>query len=415
MPKIDELIAQLCPEGVAVSKLDDLGSLYSGLSGKSKSDFTDGNAPFVSYLDIGNFSSLPAVIKSRVKVSAEERQNTIQIGDLLFTGSSEDKEGVGLTSEVEYVPSSKTYLNSFCFGFRPNADLFAKGYLKHLFRSREVRISVIACSNGVTRINISKKSLVKTEIPVPPIEVQREIVSILDKFTQLEAELEAELEARKSQFTYFVDQIFDLYGSHNAPSKPLQSVCRITRASGLEKSQLQAEGLPVVQYGEIHKHYDTVATSSRSFADASIANKLQKANSGDVILVTTSEDVKDVGNPLVWMGPTSIGVGGESLILQHDLDPVYLGMFFKSNSFYSQKLPYVNGSKVKRISSSNLQKILIPVPELRIQKTLGENLLALENLVKSANDGLPAEIAARGKQYEYYRNKLLTFKELEAA
>ena len=162
-------------------------------------------------------------------------------------------------------------------------------------------------------------------------------------------------------------------------------------------------------------HYDTVATESRSFADPFIANKLRKANPGDVVLVTTSEDVKDVGNPLVWMGSTSIGVGGESLILQHDLDPVYLGMFFKSNSFYSQKLPYVNGSKVKRISTSNLQKILIPVPELRVQKILGENLLALENLVKSANDGLPAEIAARRKQYEYYRNKLLTFKELEAA
>ena len=70
---------------------------------------------------------------------------------------------------------------------------------------------------------------------------------------------------------------------------------------------------------------------------------------------------------------------------------------------------------MKRISTSNLQKILIPVPELRVQKILGENLLVLENLVKSANDGLPAEIAARRKQYEHYRNELLTFKELESA
>jgi type I restriction enzyme S subunit len=101
--------------------------------------------------------------------------------------------------------------------------------------------------------------------------------------------------------------------------------------------------------------------------------------------------------------------------MEHDLDPVYLGMFFKSNSFYSQKLPYVNGSKVKRISTSNLQKIVIPVPERGVQKMLGENLLALENLVKSASVGLPAEIAARRQQYEYYRDKLLTFKELDVA
>jgi type I restriction enzyme S subunit len=206
-----ELLAELCPEGVAVSKLDDLGVLYSGLSGKSKSDFTDGNAPFVSYLDIGNNSSLPTLIKSRVNVSPEERQNEIQFGDLLFTGSSEDRDGVGLTSEVEYSPGSKTYLNSFCFGFRPNDDLFVKGYLKHLFRSREVRIAVIACSNGVTRINISKKSLVKTEIPIPPLEVQREIVSILDKLDALVNDLTfglpAEITARRKQYEYYRNKL----------------------------------------------------------------------------------------------------------------------------------------------------------------------------------------------------------------
>jgi type I restriction enzyme S subunit len=146
-----------------------------------------------------------------VNVSPEERQNEIQFGDLLFTGSSEDRDGVGLTSEVEYSPGSKTYLNSFCFGFRPNDDLFVKGYLKHLFRSREVRIAVIACSNGVTRINISKKSLVKTEIPIPPLEVQREIVSILDKLDALVNDLTfglpAEITARRKQYEYYRNKL----------------------------------------------------------------------------------------------------------------------------------------------------------------------------------------------------------------
>jgi type I restriction enzyme S subunit len=387
MSKLDELVSELCPEGVDYKTLGVLLETIPRGKRLTKSDLPQGG-------------SIPVFHGGLEPIGFTDQANTPAMTVMVINvGASAGNVG---WSEKPF------WCSDGCFAL-PHSNLILPKYLYYCASTNQRFFVDKVRKAGIP--TLAAASVLTLGIPVPPLQIQREIVSILDKFTQLEAELEA----RKSQFIYFVDRIFDLHGSHNAPSKPLQSVCRITRASGLEKSQLQGEGLPVVQYGEIHMHYDTVATSSRSFAEASIANKLQKANPGDVILVTTSEDVKDVGNPLVWMGSTSIGVGGESLILQHDLDPVYLGMFFKSNSFYSQKLPYVNGSKVKRISTSNLQKILIPVPELRVQKILGENLLALENLVKSANDGLPTEIAARRKQYEHYRNKLLTFKELETA
>ena len=389
MSKIDELLAELCPKGVPRSSIGELCKVETG-----KRDANEGS-------DDGQYHFFTTAKKTGRIDTYRWDCDALLIAGNANIGNVKQYNG-------KFDAYQRTYVLS---GFRPDVDV---RYL-YFALSDTLNFYLDANKNVAAMTYIVLKTLVDFEVPVPPIEVQREIVSILDKFTQLEAELEAELEARRSQFTYFVDRIFDLDGSHNAPSEPLKSACRITRASGLEKSQLQGEGLPVVQYGEIHMHYDTVATSSRSFADPLIAGKLQRANPGDVILVTTSEDVKDVGNPLVWLGPTPIGVGGESLIMEHDLDPVYLGMFFKSNSFYSQKLPYENGSKVKRISTSNLQKILIPVPERGVQKMLGENLLALENLVKSASVGLPAEIAARRKQYEHCRNKLLTFKELETA
>jgi type I restriction enzyme S subunit len=400
MSKIDELLAELCPDGVVSSRLGEVCTPFSGFAFNSEFFNSRGDGlPLIRIRDVnsGNSGTFYAgVFQERFLV----RDGDILIGmDGNFSCIEWDR-GPGLLNQ------RVSRLQDFSPSVIP----------RFMYFLMQIEISKLNIGREQSTVaHISGANIRDIEVPVPPLEVQREIVSILDKFTQLEAELEAELEARKSQFTYFVDRIFDLDGSHNAPSEPLKSACRITRASGLEKSQLQGEGLPVVQYGEIHMHYDTVATSSRSFADPLIAGKLQRANPGDVILVTTSEDVKDVGNPLVWLGPTPIGVGGESLIMEHDLDPVYLGMFFKSNSFYSQKLPYVNGSKVKRISTSNLQKILIPVPERGVQKMLGDNLLALENLVKSASVGLPAEIAARRKQYEYYRNKLLAFKELETA
>ena len=394
MSKIHELIAELCPEGVPVLAFGDLVINRDN----ERSPVTR---------DLRLSGAYPYYGANGIQDHVEE---FIFDGTFLLIGED------GSVIEADGAPvlnwaEGKIWVNNHAHVLQEKPDGPNLRYLYFYLST----INVSGFVTGGSQKKINQGNLNKIPIPLPPIEVQREIVSILDKFIQLGAELEAELEARKSQFTYFVDRIFDLDGSHNAPSEPLKSACRITRASGLEKSQLQGEGLPVVQYGEIHMHYDTVATSSRSFADPLIAGKLQRANPGDVILVTTSEDVKDVGNPLVWLGSTPIGVGGESLIMEHDLDPVYLGMFFKSNSFYSQKLPYVNGSKVKRISTSNLQKILIPVPERGVQKMLGENLLALENLVKSASVGLPAEIAARRKQYEHCRNKLLTFKELETA
>jgi type I restriction enzyme S subunit len=102
--------------------------LYTGLSGKSKEDFSLGNAPYVSYLNIGNHLALPEKIDARVQVRYGEKQNFIQKGDLLFTGSSEDLEGVGLTSEVQHTPKELTYLNSFCFGWRPVDGKFHSGF-----------------------------------------------------------------------------------------------------------------------------------------------------------------------------------------------------------------------------------------------------------------------------------------------
>jgi type I restriction enzyme S subunit len=206
-----ELIKQLCPNGVDYRTIQELGILYPGLSGKTKSDFSDGNSPFVSYVDIFNNDSLPTKLKSRGQISTDERQNPVVFGDLLFTGSSEDREGVGLTAEVQYEPEEQTFLNSFSFGWRPNPDIFASGYLKHLFRSQGVRNAVISCSNGVTRINISKKLLLKVRIPVPPIALQLEIVQSLDGFSELVSSVKtgipAEITARRQQYEYYRNKL----------------------------------------------------------------------------------------------------------------------------------------------------------------------------------------------------------------
>ena len=204
MNQIESLISKLCPNGVPTYSLGEVGDTISGLRSKSKSDFTDGNAPYVSYVDISNNPALNFEVQKLVKVGVNEKQNEIRLGDVLITGSSETKVDVGLTSVVTVEPKVKTYINSFCFIWRPKQNIeLIPDFSKHLFRSQEFRDKVIETANGVTRQNISKPKLLAIKIPIPPVEIQKEIVEILNKFT----ELEAELEARRMQYEYYRNKL----------------------------------------------------------------------------------------------------------------------------------------------------------------------------------------------------------------
>lgn len=208
MSHIDELIEKHCQGGVAYVLLSDVADTVAGLSGKSKSDFADGNARYVSYKNIFANLAVNQTAPDFVKVGPNERQHRLRLGDVLFTGSSETADEVGMSSVVVAEPGEPLYLNSFCFALRfRDLNLVEPEFSKYLFRSGTVRAQIQKASSGVTRINISKPRFLKVRIPVPPIEVQREIASILNTFSKLEAELEAELEARRKQYTFYRDQL----------------------------------------------------------------------------------------------------------------------------------------------------------------------------------------------------------------
>lgn len=193
-------------------KLSDIGTFYSGLSGKTKDDFHDGNAKFISYVNIFNNPSLITDVKDRVRILEGENQNTIQYGDLLFTGSSETPDECGMCSVLTHHTEEKLYLNSFCFGFRFN-DLSGINpeFMKFLFRSSAIRKLICKTANGVTRFNISKKEFAKIVIPIPSLKEQDHIASVLDKFYflvgDLTSGLPAEMEKRRQQYEFYRDKL----------------------------------------------------------------------------------------------------------------------------------------------------------------------------------------------------------------
>lgn len=436
MSKLQELINKLCPNGVEFKPLREIGDFFGGLTGKSKEDFIDGNARFISYMNVYSNPALKLDLPDFVKINDGEKQNVVQYGDILFTGSSETPNECGMSSVVTTKPSEPLYLNSFCFGFRLiDINTFNLDFLKHLLRSYEVRCQIAKTANGVTRFNISKKLFANIMIPVPPIEVQEEIVRILDSFSDYAAELQAELQARKQQYEYYRNLLLTFnpsaYGcgtddeqkdgvttweGHNYKIqwKKMGEIGTFIRGNGLQKKDFTESGVGCIHYGQIYTHYGTFATKTKSFVSESFAQKLRKAKTGDIVIATTSENVEDVGKAVAWLGNEDIAISGDAYIYTHEQNPKFIAYLFQTERFLAFKKMNVSGTKVTRISGDSLAKYPIPIPPLELQEKIVAILDRFETLVNDLTNGLPAEIAAVKDQYEYYRNKLLNFKKLSA-
>lgn len=192
--------------------LGEFGTIFGGLSGKSKSDFANGNARFASYMNVFKNIALDTAATDFVRVGDNERQRSLAYGDVLFTGSSESTAEVGMTSVVTTQLSEPIYLNSFCIGFRPhNIERLSPDFAKHLFRSTAMRSQIIKTASGVTRINVSKARLAKILVPVPSLTEQARVAALLDKFDALTRDmsvgLPAELSARRKQYEYYRDRL----------------------------------------------------------------------------------------------------------------------------------------------------------------------------------------------------------------
>ncbi len=187
--------------------------------------------------------------------------------------------------------------------------------------------------------------------------------------------------------------------------KPLGEVGTFIRGNGLQKKDFAESGVGCIHYGQIYTHYGTYATETKTFVSEELAKKLRKAQSGDLIIATTSENVDDVCKAVAWIGKGEIAISSDAFIYHHNLDPKYVAYFFQTENFQTQKKPFISGTKVMRISRDNLEKIIIPVPPLEVQEEIVKILDRFSNYAAE----LQAELQARKEQYEYYRNLLLTF------
>ena len=152
-------------------KLGDIGETYTGLSGKTKEDFGHGNAAFVTYMNV--FSNPIADSAMTESVEIDKKQNEVKYGDVFFTTSSETPDEVGMSS-VWLENGENTYLNSFCFGYRPSVEI-NPFYMAYMLRSDSVRKNIVFLAQGISRYNISKNKMMEISVPSPTLEEQRKI------------------------------------------------------------------------------------------------------------------------------------------------------------------------------------------------------------------------------------------------
>lgn len=371
-----------------------------------------------------------------VKINDGEKQNVVQYGDILFTGSSETPNECGMSSVVTTKPSEPLYLNSFCFGFRLiDINTFNLDFLKHLLRSYEVRSQIAKTANGVTRFNISKKLFANIMIPVPPIEVQEEIVRILDSFSDYAAELQAELQARKQQYEYYRNLLLTFnpsaygcgtddeqkdgvttWGGHNYKIewKKMGEIGTFIRGKRFVRTDIMEQGVPCIHYGDMYTYYGLYTNNTPTFLKEEKAQKMRFAQKNDIVIVAAGENKDDLGNAVAWLGEKPAAVHDACFIFRSNLYPNYISHICRSHNYHKQIKMFANEAKICSVSGQDLQKVLIPVPEYELQIKIASILDRFETLVNDLTNGLPAEIAAVKDQYEYYRNKLLTFKKLSA-
>jgi len=263
---------------------------------------------------------------------------------------------------------------------------------------------IMTKSVGATSISIRKPMLENFPIPIPPLDIQEKIVKILDTFT----ELTTELTARRKQYSYYLNKLLT-FKDDEVEWRKLGEVGELIRGNGMQKNDFTTSGFPAIHYGQIYTQFDLFANKTFTFISNDLAKKLKIAHKNDLLIATTSENDDDLLKAIAWFG-SDVAISGDMMLLRHNQNVKYLAYYFQTDYFQKQKIKYITGAKVRRISKDNLAKIKIPIPPLEKQKEIVAILDKFYTLTNSISEGLPKEIDLRKKQYEYYRNLLLDFK-----
>lgn len=392
MSKLEKLIQQYCPDGVEYKALGEVTIMKRGTSA-TKGIMQEGNIPVISG------GRQPAFY-----CNASNRTGEV----ITVAGSGAGAGYVQYWNEPIFVCDA--------FSIQGNETLNTK-YVYYVLTSIQEKIYSTKKGGGVPHVHIS--SIDKFEIPVPPLPVQEEIVRILDAFTELQAELQAELQKRKQQYNFYRDNLLTNYTSEqNVKEYCLGELFEFKNGLNASKEQF-GHGKPIVNYVNVYKKNSIVSSdlTGRVELEASAIERY-RVKRGDVFFTRTSETREEVGFASVLLENIEDCVFSGFVLRARPITNVILPEFCKyCFATYKIRKQIIQSSTLTTRALTNgasLSKVKIMIPSIAEQNRIVSILDRFDTLTNDLTAGLPAEMEKRRQQYEFYRDKLLTFKRKEA-
>lgn len=380
MNLLDKLISQYCPNGVQWKKLGKVCSIQNGEQLNKEGLSSD--------------KALYPVMNGGINSSGYWEEFNTPANTIII---SQGGASAGYTQFME----KPFWAGAHCYVVSLLGEETNQKYLYYFIKDNQYKL--ISTQQGAGIPSMSKKVFYDLLIPLPPLPVQQEIVRILDSMTALIANLDAEIAARQQQYAHYRDQLLTF--GNNVPRKSLGEIGTLIRGNGLQKKDFRKSGVGCIHYGQIYTSFGMFSDETISFVEPELAEKLTKVNTGDIILATTGENVEDICKAVCWLGKESIVSGAHAVVYKHNQNPKYIAYCLHTQDFYTQKTLYAYGAKVIDIRTDKLATITIPLPPLPVQQEIVAKLDTFESMLAT----LRRERTLRLQQYEYYRERLLSF------
>ena len=406
MNKLTNLIEQLCPDGVEYKTIGEIAvDIYRG-SGIKRNEVTADGVPCVRYGEIyTSYNIWFDSCISHTKLEYVKSPKYFEHGDILYAITGESVEEIA--KSIAYIGHEKCLAGGDIVVLKHNQN---PKYLSYALSTVDAQKQKSAGKVKSKVVHSSVPAIKSIVIPVPPLEVQAEIVRILDAFTELTTELTTELANRKKQYEYYRDSLLSDNNDLYAEVKTVGEISKFRRGSFPQpygnKEWYDGEGaMPFVQVADIGDDMRLVENTKRKISKLA-QPKSVFAPKGSIIISLQGS----IGRIAVTQYDAYID---RTVAIFSDISDKLLPKYFvyQLQRIFSIKEKTARGSTIKTITKEEFTSFPIPILPLVEQQRIVNILDRFDKLCNDISEGLPAEIEARQKQYEYYRDKLLTFKE----
>ncbi len=403
MNKIDEMIRELCPEGVKRVKLGDVcKSICTGLNPRQNFILNEPGATnyYVTVKEIASNSLVFSENTDKITTEAYEiiqKRSHLEIGDILFSG-------IGTIGKVVYVdvPTENWNCSESVFLIKPNDCIYGK-FLSYVLKSDMVVKQYESCASGAIMKGVRKATLESLEIPLPPLAIQQEIVSILDSFSSLQSKLEEELAVRQKQMEFYREKLLTFDKDDNSVKwmKVSEISTKICSGGTPNRSVERYFSGDILWLRTQEVDWNEIYDTKIKITEEAVANSSAKIIPSNCVIIAMYGAT--AGKACINKVPLTTNQACCNVAVNSQVAE-YKYLYYYICSRYEHIKGLGEGSQ-NNINAQKIKEYPIPIPPLSRQQEIVSTLDTMSSLIDKLNE----EIELRKKQYEYYREALLSF------